>query len=195
MVFYHLCVPPAGLDVMTLAHDVPFVSQQAYRDPEWRRFGCGTASLKMVFDFWHGQDPVNRTDDAESIYATGLAAGAFDPAVGWRHAGLVGLATSLGYDAYSRDFGPRSAQPKSGPDAVAELASELRRGPVIASVYRDFDPSRGGGHLVVITGTRDMTIHLNDPLPADERDGRCTIGVPVFLPAFKHRYIVVRPGA
>jgi hypothetical protein len=174
-------------------HEVPFVSQQVYGDAEWRRFGCGIASLKMVLDYWHAQDPRNGTDDADALYAAGLAAHAFNPDFGWLHAGLAGLAVARGYESYNLDLGPRSARPMSAPDALAELTRELHSGPVIASVYRSFDPARGGGHLVVITGVSDAGVQLNDPEPAHEREGRRHLPRPEFLAGFKHRYIVVRP--
>ena len=173
---------------------VPFVSQQVYGDEEWRRFGCGIASLKMVFDFWHGRDPGNATDGADALYTSGLAAGAFDPEIGWWHAGLVGLATARGYEAYNRDFGPRSRTPRTAEESLRELDRELAAGPVIASVYHDFDPNRGGGHLVVVTGVTGEAVALNDPLPARESEGRRVLPVATFLPAFKHRFIVVRPA-
>src|SRR5678815_5250316 len=141
-----------GPAVAMTAFDVPFVSQQVYDDPEWRRFGCGIASLKMVLDYWHLRDPANPTDEAEHLYASGLAAGAFNPEFGWLHAGLVGLATARGYLAYNLDFGPKSRSPLRGDQALAELTADLAAGPVIASAYRGFDPAQGGGHLVVVTG-------------------------------------------
>ncbi|HEY7222694.1 MAG TPA: C39 family peptidase [Micromonosporaceae bacterium] len=174
-------------------HEVPFVSQQGYREAQWRRFGCGTAALKMVLDYWHRRDPRNRTAEADDLYATGLEAGAFDPAFGWRHAGLVGLARSHGYEAYNVDAAPRSRHPMTAQEALAELTRELSHGPVIASVYRDFDPGEGGGHLVVVTGDSGGALLLNDPKPAQEADGRLVMSTRDFLPAFKHRYIVVRP--
>lgn len=176
-----------------MAHDVPFVSQQVYVDEQWRRFGCGIASLKMVFDFWHGKDPRNTTEGADDLYASGLAAGAFDPEIGWWHAGLVALATDRGYEAYNRDFGPRSRTPRTAEESLDELRRELAAGPVIASVYYDFDPARGGGHLVVLSAVTDDTVELNDPLPEQRSDGRRSMRLPQFLAAFKHRFIVVRP--
>jgi hypothetical protein len=176
-----------------MAHDVPFVSQQVYRDEEWRRFGCGIASLKMVFDFWHGQNSRNPTDAADELYASGLEAGAFDPEIGWWHAGLVGLAAVRGYEAYNRDFGPRSRTPRTAEESLLELRRELAAGPVIASVYYDFDPARGGGHLVVVSGVSEDVVALNDPLPEQASDGRRSMPLPDFLTAFKHRFIVVRP--
>jgi hypothetical protein len=176
-----------------VTHEVPFVSQQSLRDARRRGFGCGIASLRMVFDYWHGRLADNHTEGVDDLYQRGLAAGAFDPEIGWWHAGLVGLATSRGYAAFHRDFGPRSRDPRGAADALADLGDELRVGPVIASVYHDFDPARGGGHLVVVTGVGGDTIRLNDPLPERESDGRRTMPVHEFLSAFKHRFIVVRP--
>ena len=46
-----------------------------------------------------------------------------------------------------------------------------------------------------VTGVTDEAVALNDPLPAHETEGRRVLPVAAFLPAFKHRFIVVRPGA
>jgi hypothetical protein len=78
-------------------------------------------------------------------------------------------------------------------EALDELALELHSGPVIASVYRDFDPAIGGGHLVVVTEVSESAVSLNDPWPAHETEGRRVLALDYFLPAFKHRFIVVRP--
>ncbi len=176
------------------AFNVPFVSQQVYANPQRRRFGCGIASLKMVLDYWHEQDQANLTDEAELLYASGLAAGAFNPEFGWLHAGLAGLAAAHGYLAYNLDFGPKSRSPLRGDQALAELTAELAAGPVIASAFRDFDPVQGGGHLVVVTGISGDAISLNDPEPDDELRGRRLLTQRDFLRGFKHRFIVVRPS-
>jgi len=103
-------------------HDVPFVSQYAdLGDHEWRSRGCGIASLAMVLGYWHLRDPANRTMSVDELLRTGLEAGAYRQGIGWTHAGLLGVATALGYDGRTGDHAERGSTPKNAPAAWAEL--------------------------------------------------------------------------
>lgn len=73
------------------------------------------------------------------------------------------------------------------------LMAELEAGPLLASVYSGLDPYRGGGHIVVVTGAHDGLVLLNDPEEMSVREGRKALALKAFLPAFKQRYIVIRP--
>lgn len=180
-----------------LEYKVPFTSQKSYVYSKRRLNGCGIAALKMIFDYWHKQDKANSTvKNIDDLYEAGLAAGAHTPGIGWMHAGIAKLAQSYGYNSYNADFGPKSNNPKSSEDAMKELVKELKKGPVMASVFRGFDPEdwQGGGHLVVVTGINKDSVRLNDPEPLDGYDGLRVMPIASFKRAFKHRYIVVRPG-
>jgi hypothetical protein len=183
---------PSGIQ----EYNVPFTSQKTYSYSKRRLNGCGIASLKMLFDYWHKQDKANRSvKNIDTLYEEGLEAGAHAEGIGWMHAGLANIAKLYGYEAYNADFGPKSADPKDSDEAFKQLIKELKKGPVMASVFRGFDPEdwQGGGHLVVVTGINEHAIRLNDPEPVEGSDGRRVMPIASFKRAFKHRYIVVRP--
>ena len=175
-------------------HTVPFSSQ--YTDVgyhEWRARGCGIASLHMVMAYWHGFNAGSQLPVLDRLLERGRAIGAYRESIGWTHAGLVQLAREFGYDGFNADFAPKSPTPKSPAEAWAELLAELERGPVLASVYAGLDPSRGGGHIVVVTGVRDGLVLFNDPEEMSAREGQRILSLGNFLRAFKLRFIVVRP--
>lgn len=177
------------------SYNVPYSSQ--YTDlghHEWRARGCGIASLHMVMAYWHAQDAGNQLPSLNDLLTRGRAIGAYREGIGWTHAGLVNLAVEFGYNGFNADFAPQSPEPKSAEDAWASLAGDLSRGPVMASVYAGLDAARGGGHIVVVTGIQDNLVHLNDPEEMSEREGKRILALSVFLPAFKRRYIVIRPA-
>jgi len=173
---------------------VPFSSQ--YTDlgqHEWRARGCGIASLHMVLRYWHAQDATRQLPSLDQLLERGLAVGAYREKIGWTHAGLVNLSRQYGYEGFNVDVAPNSPTPKTVEEAWSSLAKELSSGPVLASVYAGLDPVRGGGHIIVVTGFHDGLVFFNDPEEMSEWEGRRMLALEVFLRAFKHRYIVVRP--
>jgi hypothetical protein len=175
-------------------YDVPFISQfKDIADPDWQWRGCGIVALKMILDFWHAKDPANQTADIEQLWQMGMDADAYREGIGWTHGGLAAIARQLGYRSYNRDFAPNSPTPRDENGAWSALARELDRGPVLASMYSGMDPSRGGGHIVVVTGTEDELVLLNDPEQHQEREGKRALARKKFREAFKRRYIYVLP--
>lgn len=173
---------------------VPFSSQ--YTDlghHEWRARGCGIASLHMVMAYWHALDGASPLPSFDRLLTRGRVIGAYREGVGWTHAGLVRLAREFGYEGFNADFAPKGTTPKSVDDAWGFLLAELERGPVLASVYAGLDPMRGGGHIVIVTGAQGELVFFNDPEEISEREGRKVLVLEAFLPAFKQRYIVIRP--
>lgn len=148
----------------------------------------------MVMDFWHSCDAANLTVSLDELLQAGLAHNAYIPDVGWSHAGLVGVAACYGYGGYNRDWAPNGPTPKYNADAWKLLRDELDRGPVLVSVCSRFDPANLGGHIVVVTGWDGALVALNDPVALDAREGKKLMALQTFLPAFKQRYIVIRPS-
>jgi uncharacterized protein YvpB len=173
---------------------VPFSSQ--YTDlgqHEWRARGCGIASLHMVLRYWHTLNQALQVPTLDELLRRGLAIGAYREKIGWTHVGLVNLAKEYGYNGFNVDVASNSPTPKKVDEAWHMLTQELSVGPVLASVYAGLDPARGGGHIVVVTGFHDGLVFFNDPEEMSEWEGRRMLALEVFLRAFKHRYIVVRP--
>ena len=175
--------------------DVPFSSQYAdMGHHEWRARGCGIASLHMVMAYWHRLDAANRLPELDELLTQGRALGAYREGIGWSHGGLVQLASRYGYEGFNADDAPNGPTPKSVQASWSALEAELAHGPIMASVYAGLDPKRGGGHIIVVTGSHDGLVSFNDPEEMDAREGLRSLSHDVFLAAFKRRYIVIRPS-
>ena len=73
------------------------------------------------------------------------------------------------------------------------LVAELERGPLLVSVFSRFDPASRSGHIIVATGWDGQLVAFNDPVEMDAWEGKKLLALKAFLPAFKQRFIVVRP--
>lgn len=176
------------------SHRVPFLSQFSdLGHHEWRARGCGITALKMAMDFWHGVNSAHPAPSLEELLDAGLKAGAYREGIGWSHAGLVALAHRYGYAGFNVDVAAQSPTPKLPHEAWAMVAQELEHGPLLVSIFAGLDHRRGGGHIAVLTGAHDNLIFLNDPEEMSAREGCKTIALEAFLPAFKQRYMVIRP--
>jgi len=162
--------------------NVPFYSQIAdIQLPEWRKKGCGVASLAMLIEFYKPD-----TVSVNKLLEQGIASGAYLQDAGWTHRGLVLLAKKYGLDGNNYDL---SKLDKAA--AFARFKDFLKDGPAIASVYYKFDPKSPIPHLVVINGIYDDVVYYNDPASSA---GEKEISVAGFLKGWKKRFIVVRPA-
>lgn len=160
---------------------VPFFSQ--FTDislPDWRKIGCGIASLAMLIDFY---EPGEVTVD--QLLVEGISADAYLSSAGWIHAGLIDLSKKYGLNGVSKDMSSLSMT-----DAFSELKKILAVGPVMVSVHYTFDPKNPIPHLVVVNGVRDGKVYYNDPA---ESAGGGSISISQFQTAWKKRYIEIRP--
>ncbi len=160
---------------------VPFYSQlKDIQSPDWKKKGCGIASLAMLIEFYKpGTVSVN------TLLKQGIASGAYLQNAGWTHKGLALLSKRYGLEGKNYDL--------SGTDkktAFAQFKGFLKDGPVIASIYYKFDPKSTIPHLVVINGIDGDTIYYNDP--AENAAGK-EISTADFLRGWKKRFIVIRP--
>ncbi len=172
----------AFLSAPESVHKVPFYSQ--FRDisaPEWRKVGCGIASIAMAIDYHSTKDV-----SVDDLLAKGIAADAFLSDAGWTHQGLINLAAPYGLTGGTHDL--RGTSPE---EALGAMRAELTHGPVIASVHYRFDPHSTIPHLVVIDGIEGDTVYYNDP--AEDHGGK-QLPVSAFLRGWKQRYITVHPG-
>jgi hypothetical protein len=176
------------------SYNVPFSSQYAdIGHHEWRARGCGIASLKMLFDYWHSLDANNKTTSLDELLQSGLSAKAYVEGVGWHHRGLAELGKAFGYgDSYNVDLAPNGPNPKTPEEAWAELAKELESGPVMASVWRHLDPTPSGGHIVLVCGWDGELVAIADPMEMTAAEGVKMMALRSFLHLYKQRHIVVR---
>lgn len=166
-----------GISVRT----VPFYSQ--FNDisaPNWQKVGCGIAATSMLIDYY-SDEPLS----VDGLLDRGIASGAFLTDAGWTHQGLINLTKVYGLDGRSVSLSAMSADA-----AFVELERVLEDGPVMASVYYTFTPGHPIPHLVVINDVKDGLVYYNDPA---EPHGGGTISIEKFKPAWKQRYIAIRP--
>jgi hypothetical protein len=160
---------------------VPFYSQfKDISDSSWQKVSCGIAGIAMLIDYYSDEIII-----PDTLLARGIARNAFLSDAGWIHSGLIGLSRDYGLEGKSVSFAHLN---KAG--ALAELATELRKGPVLASVHYTFEPTNPIPHLVVINAIKDGLVYYNDPA---ESAGGGTLTVEKFQSAWKQRFIVVRP--
>ncbi|MCB9818986.1 C39 family peptidase [Candidatus Nomurabacteria bacterium] len=170
---------PTKSDSATI-HTVPFYSQFTnISAPEWRKIGCGIASLAMLIDFYK---PGEITVDG--LLEEGIAANAYVSSAGWSHSGLIGLAKSYGLSGEAVYMTDQSMS-----IAFSNLEEALIDGPVMVSVHYTFQPTNPIPHLVIVTGVEGGKVYYNDPA---EKSGNGSISIEQFQSAWKKRYIAIR---
>lgn len=162
-------------------YTVPFFSQFTDITPvNWKKVGCGIASLSMLVDFY-----VPGAASVDELLQQGIAAGAYLTNAGWTHAGLINLSRQFGLGGESRSLASLSMT-----DAFNELTKVVNEGPVMVSVHYTFEPTNPIPHLVVVSGVRDGKVFYNDPA---EVSGGGSLPIEKFKSAWKKRYISIRP--
>lgn len=164
----------------TTPYKVPFYSQ--FNDisaPEWRKIGCGIASLAMLIDFYTEKVTV------DTLLKEGIASNAYLSDAGWSHAGLINLAKKHGLTGQSKSLASLGSD-----NAFAAFEKVVEEGPVMVSVHYTFEPTNPIPHLVVVNGVSDGLVYYNDPA---EPSGGGSISVEKFRSSWKQRYIEIRP--
>ena len=162
--------------------EVPFYSQFSdIQFPEWRGKSCGVASLAMIINFYKPDATLPQT-----LLEDGLASGAYLKKAGWLHSGLINLSNQYGLEGASYELSDLSKE-----IAFEKFKTFLKEGPVMASIFYEFDPQSPIPHLVVVSGISDGKIYYNDPA---ETSGGKNISIEKFLIGWKQRFIVFRPA-
>lgn len=160
--------------------DVPFYSQFVdIKDSEWKKIGCGIASLAMLIEFYKPE-----MVEINTLLKEGIAAGAYLDGAGWTHKGLSLLAIKYGLKSTTHDLSGLNSDA-----AFAQFEEYLKNGPVIASVHYKFDINSSIPHLAVINGIEGDNIYYNDPA---EKSAGNKISIEDFIKVWKKRFIVVR---
>jgi len=164
-------------------HDVPFYSQFTDITPlEWRKVGCGIASVAMLIDFYSSE-----VVSVDTLLTQGIAANAYLSDAGWTHNGLINLSKQFGLDGSSYSLSHLTME-----SAFVELERVVKEGPVMVSVHYTFKPTNPIPHLAVVTGIDNNRVYYNDPA---EAVGQNSISIEQFQSAWKKRYIEIRPAA
>lgn len=146
----------------------------------WKQNGCGVTDVAMIIDFYKPN-----TTTVQEVLEQGIKSGAYQKNVGWKHEGLAQLATAHGL--IGKTFSYTHLDKSS---AFEELRDVVAEGPVIASIYRGFNPNNSHGHLIVVTGLDDTYVYYNDP---GKKDGKKKIKIADFKNGWKKNIIVIRP--
>lgn len=158
---------------------VPFYSQFAnITSPKWQKVGCGITSLAMLIGYYKEE-----TVSVNTLLAEGIKAGAYSEA-GWTYSGLLKVAKRHGLTGSANDLSSSGSSA-----AFASLITELKNGPVIASVHYKFEPTNPIPHLVVVNAVKNGLVYYNDPAA---KSGQKTISVGTFRASWKMRYITIR---
>ncbi len=154
----------------------------------WQPLSCGIVSLKIVLDYWHQSGRLRRVPPSiPALNRLGHEMEAYVWNRGWSHRGLVLLARRFGLHGENLDW---ASLPSHA--AFRKLLPLLRRGPVIASIYR-YPREKRGGHLVVVTEVEAGKVYLLDPIAKTRSRIPRIITRKAFLEAWKRRIVVVRP--
>lgn len=166
-----------------MPYDVPLYSQISdISSVEWKQKGCGVADVAMIVNFYKP-----KTTTVQKVLEQGIASGAYQKNVGWKHDGLAALAKKYGLIGKVHDLS------KSDKDTVLEQFKDIiKEGPAIVSIHRNFDPKLSFGHLIVITGFDDNLVYYNDP---GKHEGIRKVSIADFMKGWKRKLIVIRPPA
>lgn len=171
---------------------LPFISQYSALPSEWGSRGCGLVALKIALDYFHELDNNNQTMPLPQLLETALSSGAYREGIGWSHSGLVHLALGLGYHSWNRDL-PKEQAGVTLEQAMNVLKEDVLHGPVLVSVWKSFDPSQKGGHIVVVYKILDGLVSFVDPEKDNEVEGRIEMSAERFAQGFKMRSICLLP--
>ncbi|MDE2019865.1 MAG: C39 family peptidase [Patescibacteria group bacterium] len=148
----------------------------------WKARSCGIAALATVIGFWNGGTP-----DLKKLRQEAVAGHAYQKGVGWRHKELASLALRYGLKGKNFDWAPE-------PEKIAwkKFRQALKKGPVIASIHKDFKP-RNGGHLIVANRIRAGKIFYHEPASRTRKGIIRSVSVNKFKTGWKKRIIAVNP--
>jgi predicted double-glycine peptidase len=173
--------PQAAKKKASPVFTVPFYSQFTdITSAQWKKVGCGIASLAMLIDYYEPNPP-----SVDTLLGEGIAAHAYQSDAGWTYAGLIGLSKKYGLTGTSHDLSSDTMN-----TAFNSLEKALDSGPVMVSIHYKFEPKNPIPHLVIANGVRNGILYYNDPAA---KDGNLSIPVDTFKNAWKKRYIEIRP--
>lgn len=113
-------------------------------DKKWTYRSCGIVSLFMIMSYWKKD---LKKDFIIQLIEEGLKIGAYIENIGWSHKGLVNISKKHGFDGQNHDYFKEASE-----FAFNEMFKLLEDGPVIISVYPQFNSQNTGGHLLVVYG-------------------------------------------
>lgn len=177
-----------------VSHRVPKYSQHLdVKSPYWQRRSCAVISLIMVMEFYG----VKIADfDAfikeynKKRYGENKELKTRHPKFGWYHQAIINIASEFGFQGERKEFD------KESPDEIFSwLEKKIKDSPIMASVYKEINPAKGGGHLLVITGVEGSNgkkIYFNDPDVESRDEIKKEMEFEKFLKGCKKRFIIIK---
>lgn len=152
-------------------------------DVAYQKRACGPAALAMVL----GACGIDNAPSVDDVLARGLEHDAHEDGRGWRHRELAAVARTYGVHAHPEDW---SGDP--APYAWEHLEDAVARGPVIASVAKEFSPSLAS-HLIVVSALGTDTATVHDPFRATREEVRYEVPLAYLKEHWTRRIICVHP--
>ncbi|EKD23741.1 MAG: hypothetical protein ACD_81C00188G0016 [uncultured bacterium] len=155
----------------------------------WKRRSCGIASLCMIMNSYTQRI---HKGTLQTLIDRGVVIHAYLAGIGWTHQGLIDLAKEYGFIGERFDYAKND--PQEGFDV---LLNNVKKGPVIVSIHKDFN-IKNGGHLVVVNGytktPTEIILHIVDPKSKRIKYAIRTVPQKKFVAGWKKRFIVIRPN-
>lgn len=151
-----------------MTRELPSYSQLLdVTDPAYQRRACGAASLAMML----GGCGLENPPSVDEVLARGIELKAYSEGSGWQHKEMAALARSFGVHAHPEDW-------SGDPDWAAweHFEDSVARGPVMASVTKEFSPSQDS-HLIVVCAMDAETASIYDPFRESHEGVRYTVPV------------------
>jgi len=162
-----------------------FLSQYLdIKSKKWKNRSCGVISLKIVLNYWQGEK-FNKT--SEELIKIALKEGAYLKGIGWKHKELAKIANKFGLKAKNFDWSK-----EENLKAFHKFLWYLKRGPVIVSVYKDFQFGKNG-HLIVALKSDEKNIYILEPAAKKRNDIFQIVKRDKFIKGWKKRIIFIFP--
>ena len=126
------------------------------------------------------------TPPIDDLIKIGIGMGAYNPAHGWKNAGLAAVARKYGLRAERYDLSQMDPI-----TALRKLKVIVRSVPCMVSVHKDFDPTNGS-HLIVVKRITGSHVSYNDPAATERTNVRRTIKIDPFLEGWRQRGVLVK---
>lgn len=148
-----LRIEESPLAAPSFGHSVPALSQQGLKyNGQQTQYGCTAASVSMVLQYWHNQNPKLGVLSAQEIVDINAKQGTFSAS---------GMSVSEVHDEV-RALGYSTVEDRVNAD-FETLKRDVQQGPVVAIVKLGMRQS-GYNHAVVVTGiSDDGRVMINDP--------------------------------
>lgn len=170
----------------TIGYEVPAYSQYVdVKNKRWRDKACGIVALYQVLEYFLGRGGVGTL---AHFIQLGVKQKAYSPRRGgWVHKGLVDIAKAYGIETRAHDV---TREPTG--QALSFLITSLKRGPVLVSIHKDFNPQKGG-HLIVVTGYQkkgtSVVLFYNEPASRTRKGIKRRVTQRAFERGWKKRFI------